>query len=91
MRTILLCTLIACGGGGGKLPSNAAAHQKAEGQLCSQEIKLVCPEGQIDACDKPVAEEPPAEADAEESGGTGTMMALEEGKMGKRYHRCVAK
>ena len=100
MITILLCTLVACGGGAKKSSETAgSAASTGDGTPCTQEVALVCPEGQIDACVKAVAEEP-EEKDkpddgAEESGGSGTAMALEEGNMGKLAaagnHRCVPK
>jgi hypothetical protein len=96
---LLSGVLIACGGAAKTSPSptNAAKPSAGEGIPCTQEIALVCPDGQIDACEKAVAdanakaeETPP---DDDDSGGTGTAMALDEGRMGvlgrAGNHRCV--
>lgn len=98
MARILFCAVAACSSGkknaaptGGESPPAPTG----EGQPCTQEVALVCPDGQIDACEKALAEEPPDAGDDEESGGTGTKMALEEGRMGRLEragnHRCVAR
>ena len=97
IKSILLCTVVACGGGSKKGTENAGSADTAGGQPCTQEIALVCPEGQIDACLKATAgdELPAVQEGDEESGGSGTAMALDEGKMGKLEgagtHRCVPK
>ena len=94
MKTIsftLLCALGACGSGTGATPTGSAAPpaRTGEGQPCTEEVALVCPDGQIDACEKALAEDVTPDA-----GDTGTMMAVEEGRMGKLgragTHRCVA-
>ena len=97
ITSVLLCALIACGGGTKKGTETAGSADTAGGQPCTQEVALVCPEGQIDACVKATAgdELPAVKEGDEESGGSGTAMALDEGKMGKLEsagtHRCVAK
>lgn len=89
---ILLCALVACGGGSkseSPTGSGTSPASTGEGQPCTQEVQLVCPDGQIDACEKALAEPTP------DAGDTGTMMAVEEGRMGRLAragnHRCVAK
>lgn len=95
IESVLVCALVACGGGSKKGPENAGSA--GGGQPCTQEIALVCPEGQIDACLKATAgdELPAVQEGDEESGGSGTAMALDEGKMSKLEaagtHRCVPK
>jgi hypothetical protein len=56
------------------------------GQPCTQEVSLVCPEGEIDACEKALAE-PDTTPDA---GDTGTMMAPAR-PLSNLAHRCVPK
>jgi hypothetical protein len=102
IQAVVFCALVACGGGAKKTETaNSAGSGNADsgnGTPCAQEIALVCPEGQIDACWKNVAakpEEQKPDAGADESGGTGTAMALDECKMGKvdaaGTHHCVPK
>ncbi|HEY5933965.1 MAG TPA: hypothetical protein VIU61_05005 [Kofleriaceae bacterium] len=96
IASVLVCALVACGGGS-KTGTETAGSAAGGGQPCTQEIALVCPEGQIDACLKATAgdELPAVQEGDEESGGSGTAMALDEGKMGKLEaagtHRCVPK
>jgi hypothetical protein len=90
--TVLAAALIACGGA--KTTSSKAVH--ADGQPCTQEVALVCPAGQIDACEKAIAEadKRSKEKDKQPDEG-GTAMALDEGRMGvlerAGNHRCVTK
>jgi hypothetical protein len=103
MKTIsclLFSLLVACGGGAKQTPTNtttSSSSSTGDGQPCTQEIILNCPDGQIDACVKAMAktEQDKPDDGTEESGGTGTAMALDEGKMGKAdaagTHKCVPK
>jgi len=102
MKTIacmVLWTFVACGSGNKNAEPTGSDRPPAstgEGQPCTQEVALVCPDGQIDACEKALAEDEKADAGEEEdTGGTGTKMALEEGRMGRLQragtHRCTAK
>jgi hypothetical protein len=98
LSTMLVCALFGCGGGNKKTDpgTSGSAASTGEGQPCTQEIALVCPDGQIDACEKALADgDKPASDDDDASGGTGTAMALDEGRMSKLEnagtHRCVAK
>jgi hypothetical protein len=94
---MLVLLLAACGGANkqGPTATTKATALETEGQPCTQEVALVCPDGQIDACTKALEEKPAAKPEDEESGGSGTAMALDEGRMGKLEragnHRCVAK
>lgn len=97
---LLLWAIVACSSGNknenAATPpaSGATAPASTEGRPCTEEGTVVCPDGQIDACEKALAEAA-AKPDAGDSGGTGTMMALEEGRMGvlgrAGNHRCVAR
>ena len=90
---ILLIAIVACGSSDKNAKPTGSATPPAstgEGQPCTQEVALVCPDGQIDACEKALAED-----DTPDAGDTGPMMAVEQGRMGKLAragnHRCVAK
>jgi len=94
LACLLLPALLACSSDS-KNTAPADTHSPpaatGEGQPCTQEVELVCPDGQIDACSKALAE-PDTTPDA---GDTGTMMAVEQGDLGKLKragnHRCVPK
>jgi hypothetical protein len=92
LQSILVCTLFACGGGPKQnaetTPANTAPTESpAGGQPCSQEVQLVCPDGQIDVCAQYAAAAAEPVDSTGEAGGTGTAMALEEGTT----HHCVPK
>jgi hypothetical protein len=93
---LLACTVlavVACSGGN-KNPQppdrSSPTTGTGEGQPCTQEVALVCPDGQIDACEKALAAD-----DTPDAGDTGTMMAVDQGRMGRLEragnHRCVAR
>jgi len=97
IASFLVWAMIACGGGSKAKPLARTEVPKsdAEGKPCSQEVALSCPDGQVDACAKLAAKDEPDKPDdgEDESGGTGTAMALDEGKMGAMdaTHKCVPK
>src|SRR6185503_16158737 len=72
LACLLLPALLACSSDS-KNTAPADTHSPpaatGEGQPCTQEVELVCPDGQIDACSKALAE-PDTTPDA---GDTGTM------------------
>jgi hypothetical protein len=100
ISTILLCALIACGGGNKAAPSNTttakATGETGDVKTCKEEVALSCPDGQIDQCIKERAESDAKikkmeEDKSDEAGGTGTAMALDEGRISAMPHKCVPK
>jgi hypothetical protein len=92
-RTIVVALLLAACGGNKPSTTSKPSGKAGDGVLCSkQEIALSCPDGQIDFCTKRAAHaegEPDKPDDGEEeTGGTGTAMALEEGAL-NATHKCV--
>jgi hypothetical protein len=97
LASMLFCVLVACGGGSKTSPANTSTSAKpdqGDGAKCTQEILLSCPDGQIDQCikeraasDAKIKEMESKEGD--EAGGTGTAMALDEGRISEMTHKCV--
>jgi hypothetical protein len=95
----LLFVLVACGGGNKSTPTNTSSSSSTstgDGQPCSQEIILSCPDGQIDQCvkERAASDEKIKKMEgggSDDEGGVGTAMALEEGRVSSLTHKCVAK
>jgi len=101
LSAMMLCALVACGGGHKSTPTNTASSSSTTaaadtGKKCSEQMELSCPDGQIDQCAKERAESDAKikkmeENKGDEAGGTGTAMALDEGRISAMTHKCVAK
>ena len=101
LSAIMLCALVGCGGGTKSTPTNTAtssstATAAGDGKTCKEQMELSCPDGQIDQCVKERAESDAKikkmeENKGDEAGGTGTAMALDEGRISAMTHKCVAK
>ena len=100
MSAMMLCALGACGGANRSTPTNTSTSSSTtavagDGKTCKDEVALSCPDGQIDQCVKERAESDAKikkmeEDKSDESGGTGTAMALDEGRISAMPHKCVA-
>ena len=80
LSAMMLCALVACGGGHKSTPTNTASSSSTTaaadtGKKCSEQMELSCPDGQIDQCAKERAE-----SDAK-------IKKMEEDKSDGRRHR----